>query len=203
MEKYDSRVDAYIEKSAPFAKPIIQYIRELVHEASPSIGETIKWGFPFFDYKGPVCQVAAFKQHLGFGFWKASILKDTNNVLKIGDGNAGSFGDIKSIDDLPPRDILIDFVKQAIAINEQGVKVPAKKPAVEKAEMVIPDYFIEFLSKDAKAAETFHNFSYSHKKEYVEWIVDAKSEATRQKRMETALEWLSEGKSRNWKYKTP
>jgi uncharacterized protein YdeI (YjbR/CyaY-like superfamily) len=201
MEKYDPRVDAYIAKSAEFAKPILTYIRELVHEASPLPGETIKWGFPFFDYKGPVCQTAAFKNHCSFGFWKQTLLNDPQGVLRIGDGNAGSFGAITSIADLPPRDVLIDFVKQAIVLNESEVKVAPKKVTTEKAELVVPDDFIEFLERDTKAIETFNKFSYSHKKEYVEWIIDAKSEATRQKRMETAREWIIEGKSRHWKYK--
>jgi uncharacterized protein YdeI (YjbR/CyaY-like superfamily) len=202
MEKFDSRVDAYIEKSADFAKPILEYIREVVHQASPLITETIKWGFPFFDYKGPVCHMAAFKQHLGFGFWKARLLSDPHQKLRFGDEKAGSFGDIKSIADLPPKEIIIDFILQAIEINEKGVKVQTEKKApAEKAELVIPDYFIDFLAKDPKAREVFDKFSYSHKKEYAEWIIDAKSEATRQKRMETAAEWIAEGKSRNWKYK--
>ncbi|HEY4322646.1 MAG TPA: YdeI/OmpD-associated family protein [Mucilaginibacter sp.] len=201
MEQYDSRVDAYIAKSADFAKPILEYIREVVHEASPLLTETIKWGFPFFDYKGPVCQVAAFKQHLGFGFWKASILNDPHHVLRLGDEKAGCFGDIRTIADLPSKEIIIDFVLQAIDINEKGFKVPAKKVAVEKTVLVIPDYFADFLAKDPKAIEEFYNFSYSQKKEYVEWITEAKSDATREKRMETALEWIAEGKSRHWKYK--
>jgi len=201
MEKYDPRVDAYIAKSAEFAKPILTYIRELVHEASPLPAETIKWGFPFFDYKGPVCQVAAFKQHLGFGFWKARLLSDPHQVLRLGDEKAGSFGDIKTIADLPPREVLMDFVRQAIALNESEIKVPVKKVAAEKTELVIPDYFIEFLEREPKAIEVFNKFSYSHKKEYTEWILDAKSEDTRLKRMETAREWIAEGKSRHWKYK--
>jgi uncharacterized protein YdeI (YjbR/CyaY-like superfamily) len=200
MEQYDSRVDAYIARSAPFAKPVLVYIRQVVHEASPLITETIKWGCPFYDYKGPVCQMAAFKQHCAFGFWKASRLNDPHKKLKIGDQTAGSFSRLVSIDDLPSKEILTDFVLQAIARNESGIKVARKKPGTEKKELVIPEYFIMFLSASPKAREEFEKFSYSHKKEYAAWIVDAKSDATRQKRMETALEWISEGKSRNWKY---
>ena len=205
MEQYDSRVDAYIEKSADFAKPILAYIREVVHEASPLITETIKWGFPFFDYKGPVCHMSAFKKHVGFGFWQAGSLNDPHHALHLGDEKAGSFGDILTITNLPPREIIIDFISQVIDRNEKGVKftVAKKKTPEEKAELVIPEYFLEFLSTDPKAAEVFYNFSYSHKKEYAEWITEAKTDATRQKRMETALEWISEGKSRHWKYKTP
>jgi uncharacterized protein YdeI (YjbR/CyaY-like superfamily) len=203
MEQYDSRVDAFIEKAADFAKPILEYIREIVHETSPLLMETVKWGFPFFDYKGPVCQMAAFKEHCSFGFWKATLLNDPYNALSIGDGSAGSFGRITKIEDLPSKEILQDFIRQAIALNESGKKTPEaiKKASAPKTELVIPEYFTEFLKAYPNASFNFDKSSYSHKKEYVEWIVDAKSDATRQKRMETAAEWLAEGKSRHWKYK--
>lgn len=200
MEQYDARVDAYIAKSAEFAKPILEYIRELAHEASPLIVETIKWGCPFFDHKGPVLSIAAFKQHCGINFWKASLLNDPQKVLRLADGTAGQFGQISSINDLPPKEIMLDFIRQAVALNDTGVQKVKKVPA-ERAELVIPDYFTEFLAAYPKALQVFYDFSYSGKKEYVEWITDAKTDATRQKRMETAAEWLSEGKSRHWKYK--
>jgi uncharacterized protein YdeI (YjbR/CyaY-like superfamily) len=201
MGQFDSRVDAYIDKAAPFAKPVLEYIRQLVHEASPLLTESIKWGFPFFEYKGPVCQMASFKQHCALGFWKAALLNDPHHALKLGDAKAGSFGDIRSIADLPSKEILTDFILQAIELNEKEVKVERKKAPAEKGELVIPDYFIDFLAAYPKAKEVFDNFSYSNKKEYAEWITEAKTDATRQKRMETAAEWLAEGKSRNWKYK--
>jgi uncharacterized protein YdeI (YjbR/CyaY-like superfamily) len=201
MGQYDIRVDHYIDKSADFAKPILKYLRELVHETSPLLTETMKWGFPFFDYKGTVCQMSAFKEHCAFGFWKVSLLNDAHHVIKRGDEAAGSIGRIYSMDDLPSKEILTDLILQAIALNEKGVKVQAiKKAPSEKTELIIPDYFIDFLGKDPKVKEAFEKFSYSHKKEYTEWITEAKSEATRQKRMETAAEWIAEGKSRNWKY---
>jgi len=200
MEQYDSRVDAYIDKSAPFAQPILRHLRQLVHSVSPLLAETMKWGFPFFDYKGSVCQMAAFKEHLGFGFWKQNQLNDLGKLIQQEDGTAGSFGKITSLSDLPADEILVDFIKQAMALNEKGVKMPVKKEPAAKTELVVPDYFLDFLVTNPRAIETFHNFSNSHKKEYIEWIVDAKTEATRLKRMETALEWMSEGKSRHWKY---
>lgn len=200
MEQYDSRVDAYIAKAAPFAQPILEHIRQVVHETSPLITETVKWGMPFFDYKGPVCHMAAFKQHCGFGFWKASRLNDPHHLLNPGEeAAAGSFGRIEKIEDLPPPGSLADFVRQMIAINESGIK-EAKKPAAPKPEIAMPADFNSLLSGSPKALENFFNFSPSKKKEYLEWIVESKSEATRLKRMEQALEWISEGKSRNWKY---
>jgi len=203
MEQYDNRVDVYINKSREFAKPILEYIREIVHETSPLLTEAMKWGFPFFEYKGVVCQMASFKEHCAFGFWKASLLNDPNGVLSIGDGAAGSFGRITKIEDLPAKEILQDFILQAIALNESGKKTPEaiKKASAPKTELVVPEYFREFLTTYPNASLNFDRFSYSQKKEYVEWIVEAKTEATRLKRLETAAEWIAEGKSRHWKYK--
>jgi uncharacterized protein YdeI (YjbR/CyaY-like superfamily) len=201
MEQYDSRVDAYIDKSADFAKPILTYMRDVVHEASPLLTETIKWSCPFFEHNGLVCQIAAFKKHCAFGFWKEALLTDSYQVLKLGDTKAGSLGPILTIADLPAKEILINLIRQAIALNEAGEKAVAKSVLAPKTELVVPEYLVENLSSNKAANETFNNFSNSQKKEYVDWILDAKTDATRQKRMQTAVEWLSEGKTRNWKYK--
>lgn len=202
MEQYDSRVDAYIAKSAEFAKPILEYIRDVVHEASPLIGETMKWGMPFFDYKGSVCNMAAFKQHCAFGFWRSSLIKDTYGIMNPSEEAAmGSFGRLTSVDNLPSKQILIDYIQQGISLNELGVKAHPKKPATEKAELIVPEYFTELLANHTRAKEVFDAFSYSNKKEYVEWFTEAKTDATRQKRLDTAIEWLTEGKTRMWKYK--
>jgi uncharacterized protein YdeI (YjbR/CyaY-like superfamily) len=201
METVDNRVDAYIEKSTEFARPILNHIRELVHRASPQITETIKWGFPHFDYKGTVCSMASFKQHCAFGFWKSSLLPDPQGVLNSETEAAmGQFGRISSLADLPADDILIQFIRDAVLLNETGAKISSKKTETKKTDLEIPGYLIEALSKNPLAESYFNKSAYSHKKEYVEWIAGAKTESTRQKRMETALEWLSEGKSRNWKY---
>ena len=201
MGQYNERVDAYIAKSADFAKPILIHIRELVHRAAPELTEIIKWGFPFFDYKGPVCQMAAFKRHCAFGFWKEKMLNDPKGYLKVDgeESSAGSFGQIVSLSDLPPDDVIIDFIRQAIAINEKGIKTE-KKQASPNAELPMPDDFAKLLTGSLAAADNFEKFSPSKKREYLEWFAEAKSEATRQKRIDQALEWIAEGKSRNWKY---
>ncbi len=202
MEKYDPRIDAYIAKAADFAKPILIHIRQLVHATAPQITETVKWGMPFFDYKGPVCQMASFKQHAAFGFWKATSLNDAHGIINAGEAAAGSFGKLTSLADLPSDDILVDFIHQAIKLNEAGVKGNMKTaPGTPKGEIPMPHYFAEVLQNEPKALATFENFSPSHKREYLEWITEAKTEATREKRMLTAVEWLTEGKSRHWKYK--
>lgn len=203
MGKKDKRVDAYIEKAQPFAKPILKKLRELIHKGNPDVGETIKWGMPSFDYKGPFVSFASFKEHAVFGFWKYQLLKDPigylqDNAMKGGSA-MGHLGRITNLKDLPPDKVLIDFVKQAKKLNDDGIKLPSK-PKRPKDELVIPDYFTNALKKNKKAFEVFNNFSHSHKKEYVEWITEAKTEKTRNKRITTAIEWITESKSRNWKY---
>ncbi|MDB5023258.1 MAG: hypothetical protein JWP78_1013 [Mucilaginibacter sp.] len=202
MGQYDQRVDAYIARSAAFAKPILTHIREVVHQASPLINETIKWGMPFFDYKGPVCMMAAFKQHCGFGFWKASRLNDPQGLLQGSDAEAaaGSFGRIASIADLPGEDALTGLILQMIALNESGVK-EIKKPSAPKPELAMPDDFGKLLKGNSAAKEHFEKFSPSNKRDYLEWFEEAKTDATREKRMQQAIEQITEGKSRNWKYK--
>ena len=202
MEKYDPRIDAYIGNAADFAKPVLMHLRELIHATAPQINETVKWGMPFFDYKGPVCNMASFKQHCAFGFWKATSLNDPKQLLNAGEAAMGSFGRLTSLADLPPDEVLIDFIEQAIKLNQTGVKGNMKTlPGTPKTEIAVPDYFAEVLESEPKALETFQNFSPSHKREYLEWITEAKTEATREKRIATAIDWLIEGKTRHWKYK--
>jgi uncharacterized protein YdeI (YjbR/CyaY-like superfamily) len=193
------QVDAFIEKSAPFAKPILVHLRKLVHKACPEAEEIIKWGFPFFDYKGPLCNMGAFKEHCSFGFWKAGLMKDEKKIFSK-EESAGSLGRITSLKDLPPDSVLMEYIKQAKKINDEGLKVPAKpKPAATK-EIVTPDDFIKLLGKNKKAKSVFDAFSPSHRKEYIQWFNEAKTDETRHKRMAQAIEWLQEGKARNWKY---
>ncbi|WP_345950925.1 DUF1801 domain-containing protein [Mucilaginibacter sp. PAMB04274] len=200
MPSCNPQHDAYIGKAADFAKPILIHLRELVHQSCPEIEETIKWSMPFFECKGAVCNMASFKQHCAFGFWKGSLLTDPHNLLSVKDNNAmGQLGRITAVTDMPSAEILIAYIREAVALNEKGVKVVKGKPA-EKAELLIPDYFVDFLKDHPKAETQFNQYAYSHKKEYLEWITGAKTEATRLKRMQSAVALLSEGKSKNWKY---
>ena len=202
MPKTDPRIDSYIKKSADFAKPILTHLRVLVHKACPGVEETVKWGMPFFEYKGALmCSMAAFKQHCAFGFWKATLLKDPEGVLQImGKTAMGHMDRIESVKDLPSDKILVAYIKEAAALNEMEIKLPPKKKTGTKKDLVIPDYFLSALKKNKKAAAQFEAFSYSHKKDYLEWITEAKTDATRETRMVTAIEWMAEGKSRHWKY---
>jgi len=172
----------------------------LVHSVCPDVEETLKWGFPHFMYKGILCSMAAFKNHCAFGFWKGALVFDSiAGVKKREDAAMGHLDRITTIADLPDRKILTRCVIEAVRLNETGTRVPAKpKPA--KKELVAPDDLMVSLKKNKKALATFENFSYSHRKEYIDWVTEAKTEATRMKRLKTALEWMAEGKSRNWKY---
>lgn len=201
MPQKDPRVDLYISKSADFAKPILIHLRELIHLACPEVSETIKWSFASFDYMGPMCSMAAFKQHCAFGFWKASIMKDKTLAKNSESESAmGHYGKITSLNDLPSDKKIIAHIKDAMMLNERGIKLPPKKITNAKKEIVVPVFFLKELKKNKKAFKVFEAFSPSHKREYVEWISEAKTGETKNRRMETAIEWMSEGKSRNWKY---
>lgn len=197
MPTTDKRIDAYIAKSADFAKPVLTHLRKLVHQGCPEAEETIKWGMPFFDYKGALCNMAAFKAHCAFGFWKTKLIDDPKGILSR--DAMGSLGKITGLKDLPSDKVLISFIKAAKKLNEEGTKLPPKKKAPAKP-LVIPDYVTKALSKNKKAAAAFEAFSPSHRKEYIEWITEAKTEETRNKRLATMIEWVGEGKSMRWKY---
>ncbi|WP_228376125.1 YdeI/OmpD-associated family protein [Chryseobacterium sp. BLS98] len=200
MEKYSPKIDAYIEKSQDFAKPVLQYIRETVHEFCPDAEETMKWSFPNFTYKGKIlCAMASFKQHCTFGFWLEKEMKTMNEITRdIEKNSMFSLGKIAKIEDLPSRTLLRKAIAEAMELTDMGVTV--KKTTPSKVETEVPDYFQDALEKNKKALAVFEKGSPSFRKEYINWITEAKTETTRNKRMEQSLEWLAEGKSRNWKY---
>jgi uncharacterized protein YdeI (YjbR/CyaY-like superfamily) len=198
MPTTDPFVDEYIEKAQDFAKPILMHLRSLVHAACPDVVETKKWSFPHFDYKGMMCSMAAFKEHCAFNFWKQSLLDESSFPAEK--SGMGSFGRITSLKDLPNDKTMKKLIHDAMKLNDDGVKVAKAPASKEKKEVVVPDILKKALKTDARAAETFNNFPYSCKNEYVEWINEAKTDATREKRLATTLEWLAEGKKRNWKY---
>ena len=201
MPETDKRVDAYIEKSQEFAKPILRKMRALIHEACPEVKETIKWSFPNFEYKGNLCSMASFNQHCSFGFWKHSIMRDSGFFSKNREteGGMGTLGKISSLDHLPSDEKMLSLIREACRLNDEGIKLPPRPKSTPK-ELVVPAMLLEALTKNEKASETFEAFPYSAKKEYVEWITEAKTDRTRAKRLATAIAWLAEGKRRNWKY---
>lgn len=191
MPKKDARVDAYIANSGDFAKPILTHLRKLAHAACPEVEETLKWRMPHFVHQGILFGMAAFKQHCAVHFW--------NGKLIFGKDGMGHFGRLTKLSDLPSKNVLLGHMKKAVELNENGVKKPAVKSAPKK-KLTVPTYFMAALKKNKKAKAAFENFSYSHKKEYLDWLTEAKREETRTKRIETAIQWLAMGKSRNWKY---
>ncbi len=196
MGKKDIRIDVYISKANPFARPILNHLRKLIHSACPGVEETIKWSFACFEYKGPLCSFAAFKEHCAFGFWKSTLLNDPKKVLQErankGGEAMGNLGRITSRKDLPADAVIINLIKQAQKLNDDGIKLPARKKESEKEkkELEVPKELVSALKKNKKAKESFEAFSYSHKKEYVEWIQEAKTEVTKNKRIASTIEML-------------
>jgi uncharacterized protein YdeI (YjbR/CyaY-like superfamily) len=197
MSSHDPRIDAYIAKSAEFARPILEHLRVVVHAACPEVEESLKWSFPHFGYKGAMmCSMAAFKQHCGFGFW---LYEDV--VGGEAEEGMGQFGKLTSLKDLPSKKELVAYIHKAMALNEAGVKL-ARPKATPKPPPILPDDLAALLAqkKHAAARKAYESFSPSAQREYTDWIGEAKTDATRQKRIATTLEWLAEGKPRNWKY---
>ena len=198
MGTRDPRIDAYIDGSADFAQPILAWLRDVVHQACPKVEEAIKWSHPHFMYEGMLCYMASFKQHCTFGFWRGALIVDGS---ARGADAMGQFGRITTCADLPAKKVIVGFVKEAMRLNESGVKVARKprRPAVVK-RVVVPTELRTALGRNRKAAATFDALSPSHRRDYVEWITEAKRDDTRQRRLSTTIEWLADGKSRNWKY---
>ena len=202
MGSHDPRVDSYIAKAAPFAQPILEHLRALVHASCPEVAEDIKWSMPFFIYRGsPMCQMAAFKQHCAFGFWRHRDVVDAKDGPD--DEGMGQFGKIATLKDLPPRKAFAASIKKAMAVIDSGTR-PKRPSSAPKPPPSLPDDLATLLAQKQHAAarKTYDGFPPSAQRDYVEWITEAKTEATRQKRIATTLEWLAEGKRRNWKYES-
>ncbi len=192
MGKKDPRVDAYIAKSAPFARPILKRLRKLVHTGCPGVAEEIKWGMPHFNYDGIFCGMAAFQEHCTFGFWNRAM------NLKRSEGAMGQFGCITKLADLPSDSVIIGYVRQARKLADAGIKLGPVRKA--KKPLAVPASLTAALKKKAGAAGRFKAMSPSQQREYSEWILEAKTDATRDKRLGIAAGWIAEGKTRNWKY---
>ena len=196
MGTRNPKVDSYIDKAADFAKPILAHVRETVHAACPDVVEEMKWSFPHFTYKGMLCSMAAFKEHAAVGFWKASLV--LGDDAKNGDA-MGHLGKITKLSDLPPKKTLTAYIRKAAALNDEGVK-EARAPRAPAKPLRVPADLAAALKKNQQAQATFDSFSPSHRREYVEWITEAKTDATRTRRLKTAIAQMAEGKSQNWKY---
>ena len=205
-QNLNPKVDAYIAKAQPFAQPILEHLRALVHKNCPEVEETIKWSRPFFEYRGVILgNMSAFKQHCSFGFWGEEIGAVLRDESVLRDDGMGSLGRITSVDGLPPDKRMAGWIRKAAAFVDSGEytsPISARHRVVKapKAAVEPPDEFAAALKKNKAATTVFASFSPSCKREYVEWIADAKRPETREKRIATAVEWIAEGKQRNWKY---
>ncbi|MHB1193606.1 MAG: YdeI/OmpD-associated family protein [Longimicrobiales bacterium] len=201
MSERDPRIDAYIAKSAEFAQPILRRFRDVVHEACPEVQETMKWSFPHFEYKGILCSMAGFKAHCAFGFWSGAEVLES----EAKDGAMGQLGRVTSLKDFPPKKVLAGYVKKAVALKDAGVTPAWAKARAAKAkrkDVSVPEELAAALAlrKNRKARDVFDAFPPSHRREYAEWIAEAKRPETRARRVAQAVEWIAEGKQRNWKY---
>ena len=196
MPKTDKRVDAYVENAADFARPILERLRAIVHEGCPDCEETLKWGHPSFTYRGIMCGMIAFKERCALHFWKSAILspKGENDP----EWQALLY-QMKKVSDVPPKKTLLPLIKKAMELNETGTKIPKAAPRPKK-ELPMPEAFMSAIQKNKRALAAFDKFPPSHKREYIEWITDAKTDPTRDRRIAQAVEWMAEGKPRNWKY---
>lgn len=194
------QVDNFIDNAAEFAQPVLIYMRELIHEACPQVVESIKWGMPSFDYKGPLIVMGAFKNHMAINFWKAQLMADSENIFVKSGQSKGTFGKINSINQLPPREILMAYIFEAIDLNEKGIKITKTKKEQVAKELPIPEDFLNALNSNPLAMSNFQQMSPSQRKEYINWIIEAKREVTRISRIEKAIIQLLEKKSRDWKY---
>jgi uncharacterized protein YdeI (YjbR/CyaY-like superfamily) len=193
--KTDPRIDAYIDRQADFAQPILRHLRDMIHAACPDCEETLKWSMPSFLYKGKILAgFAAFKAHATFGYWNDSMLgEDSKNRSAM-----GQFGRLASLDDLPDRTTLIDLTRQSMALVDSGAKPP--RATAKKAPFTVPQDLRAAIDAAPAAAATWEGFPPSCQREYVEWVTEAKRDETRAKRLTQTIEWLAEGKRRNWKY---
>ncbi|HEU5079151.1 MAG TPA: YdeI/OmpD-associated family protein [Opitutaceae bacterium] len=199
MPKKDARIDSYIAEAPEFARPILKHLRKIIHQGCPEIVETIKWGSPFFDYKGLLCGFAAFKAHCSLFFWRDIDVGQRLEKTNTAGSGMGQFGRITSLADLPKDDVLLACVRSAVEQrNSPASKI--KRAAKPGKELPVPADLKTALGKNKKASATFDNFAPSHRREYIMWITDAKRPETREKRLQTTIEWLSEGKKQNWKY---
>jgi uncharacterized protein YdeI (YjbR/CyaY-like superfamily) len=195
------KVDAYIEKSAEFAQPVLEHVRELVHKGCPEVEEAIKWSMPFFLYRGKILgNMAAFKAHCSFGLWGAAAAEAMRKDGALAEDGMGKFGKVTSVKDLPSDKAMLGYIRTAAAFIDGGGKTMVREKKEPKAAPEVPAELVAALKKNKAAAKVFAEFSPSCKREYVEWIAEAKRAETKEKRLAQAVEWIAEGKQRNWKY---
>jgi hypothetical protein len=194
-------VDAYVRRAAPFARPILEVVRAAFHAGCPDVVETVKWGHPSFEHHGLLGGMAAFKAHVTFGFWRGRDLDDPAGILGEGRSAGPRSGRYRDVSDLPPKRVLVQFVRAAAKLNESGPR-PQRTPARPRARPEAPAWFLEAIRAVPAADATWSRLTPGYRHEYVEWVTEAKRDETREKRVAQSVEWLAEGRTRNWKYRT-
>lgn len=200
MGSKDPRVDEYIAQATGFARPILERLREIIHDTAPEITEDIKWGMPAFMHKGIVGNMAAFSEYVSLGFWKGKLMRDAHALFEDQHRTQVTALKLRSVDDIPDPGVLAEYIREAVELNERGVKLPTRKRSDSRDALDVPKDLGEALKANPDAGATFEAFSYTNRKEYIEWITGARRDATRERRLAQAIEWMSEGKPRNWKY---
>lgn len=192
----DPRIDAYIAAAQPFARPILSHIRDVIHAASPDVTETIKWSRPFFEHQGRMfAALGAFKAHASLVLWR---MGETGGATSREQEGMGQFGRLTRLADLPDDGALTRLIREAIAAIATGTPARPKKPP--RSDLTVPDALAAALADAPAAKATFDGFSPSNRRDYCEWIGEAKRPETRAARVAQAIAWLAEGKPRNWKY---
>lgn len=191
-------IDEYIAQAPAYSRPILKKLRSLYRRASPKIVERIKWRAPSFEYRGMVGGLVAGEKYVSWGLWKARLLKDPHKAIRSRELAPASAGRASKLSDLPPDKVLIDLIKQAVALNEP---LPNKPPR-QRVARPMPDTPRDLeaaLKKSPRAAKTFERFTPSNQREYIEWITTSRSDETRQRRLAVAIKWMNQGKPRYWK----
>ena len=192
-------IDSYIENAPEYAVPILEEIRSIFHEADDRMEEAVKWNAPHFVLEGIVGSMAAFRNHVRLIFWHGQLMEDPENLLSpVGSKTDMGSMDVKTIDDLPSRGTLVQYVREAVTLNVEGVSTRRERSAAAPPEL--PEDLQQALEGSPEALASYDGFSPSEQREYTEWITEAKREETRTRRVATAVEWMAEGKPRNWKY---
>ena len=200
MGERSAEVEAYVAGAPEFARPILERIRDAFHAGCPDLVERMKWGIPAFEYKGMLGGMAFFKKHVAFGFWKGRVMADPAHLFDGGPRASTMNVKVASLADLPPKKVLVAYVREAKRLNDEGVKDPVRARPRGSIEVKVPDDLASALARNSRARKTFEAFTAGQRRDYVEWLEEARRPETRAKRLETTIEWLGEGKTRNWKY---
>lgn len=195
MNEASENITAYIEKATPEFKEVMIALRSVLNNPNFDIKEDWKWGAPNFNNEGMICWLAHFRNHVGMNFFKGTLIKDKYNLFTHYREEKGNrqlkFSDINQI--IPEQ--IEYYIEEAIKLNQENIKVVKKE-----IDTSLPLDLETELNNNPKAKMFFESLAPSYKRDYIEWIEEAKREATRTKRLATTMEWLSEGKKKNWKY---